>query len=205
MLKTLPPATRAILVANLIVYGVFLLCVYLGWSGGVDFMYRLALWPAQTSLFEPWQVITYGFRHNEFLHLLFNMFGLVMFGRVLETTWGTRNFLVYYFASLLAAAATQLLVTSITRVFVPTIGASGGVFGLLLGFAVLFPRQRLMVLPIPIPIPAWIFVTLYGLAELTMGVTNTQAGVAHFAHLGGMAGGAIAMAFWRGAQPTQRR
>jgi membrane associated rhomboid family serine protease len=205
MLKSLPPATRAILVANLIVFVVFHLCVYLGWSRGVEVMFRLALWPAQTELFAPWQVITYGFRHNEFLHLLFNMFGLVMFGRLLEAKWGTRNFLVYYFASLLAAAATQLLVTSITRVFVPTIGASGGVFGLLLGFAALFPRQRLIVLPIPIPIPAWIFVTLYGTLELVLGVTNTQAGVAHFAHLGGMVGGAIVMVFWQGPKPARRR
>jgi membrane associated rhomboid family serine protease len=205
MFKSLTPATRAILVANLIVYLVYVVCVVFELFGGLRFMIRLALFPPQSHWFEPWQVITYAFRHNGVLHLLFNMLGLVMFGRVLEAEWGTRNFLIYFFASVLAAAGTQLLWTSITGVVEPTIGASGGVFGLLLGFAALFPRRQLMVLPLPIPIRAWILVTLYGIVELVMGVTNTQAGVAHFAHLGGMVGGGIVMAFWRGPKPARRR
>src|SRR5579862_8901219 len=79
----------------------------------------------------------------------------------------------------------------------PVIGASGGVFGVLLAFAWYFPRQRLFVIPIPIPIPAWLFVTLYGGLELFLGVTGRQEGVAHFAHLGGMLGGALCILYWR--------
>ena len=77
------------------------------------------------------------------------------------------------------------------------IGASGGVFGILLAFAWYFPRQRLFVIPIPVPIPAWLFVTLYGVLELFLGVTGREQGVAHFAHLGGMLGGALAILYWR--------
>jgi membrane associated rhomboid family serine protease len=125
------------------------------------------------------------------------MFALYMFGGPLENYWGSRRFVVFYFASVLAAAATELLVLTSSGVVEPVIGASGGVFGLLLGFAWFFPRQRLIVLPIPIPIPAWLFVTLYGALELVLGVTGAQDSVAHFAHLGGMLGGAIVILLWR--------
>ena len=80
---------------------------------------------------------------------------------------------------------------------VTVLGASGGVFGLLLAFAWYFPKQRLMLLFPPIPMPAWLFVTLYGGIELVLGVTGAQPGVAHFAHLGGMLGGALAILYWR--------
>src|SRR5262249_58170152 len=96
------------------------------------------------------------------------------------------RFVMSYFASVLAAACTELLVLSQSRVSEPVIGASGGVFGLLLGFAWYFPRQRLMLLFPPIPMPAWLFVTLYGALELVLGVTGAQANVAHFAPLPGM-------------------
>ena len=96
---------------------------------------------------------------------------------------------MFYLASVLTAAATELLVLSQSKVVEPVIGASGGVFGLLLGFAWYFPRQRLMLLFPPIPMPAWLFVTLYGALELVLGVTGAQDSVAHFAHLGGMLGG----------------
>jgi membrane associated rhomboid family serine protease len=130
-----------------------------------------------------------------------------MFGRALEELWGPRRFLVYYFASVLAAAAAQLIVTAMTDSGYPTIGASGGVFGILLAFALNFPRQRIMLLFPPIPMPAWLFVTLYGMLELVLGVSNSQAGVAHFAHLGGMVGGALVFAYWRarGGRKVRRR
>jgi membrane associated rhomboid family serine protease len=198
----LPPATRAIIVACVVVY----LLQVLFPSEGLN---RLQLWPLATSFFAPWQVITYAFlhatRHPE--HLFFNMFALFMFGRALEELWGPRRFLVYYFASVLAAAAAQLIVTAMTDSGYPTIGASGGVFGILLAFALNFPRQRIMLLFPPIPMPAWLFVTLYGMLELVLGVSNSQAGVAHFAHLGGMVGGALVFAYWRarGGRKVRRR
>jgi membrane associated rhomboid family serine protease len=79
----------------------------------------------------------------------------------------------------------------------PTVGASGGIFGLLLGFAMMFPRRKIVPLIPPIPMPAWVFVTLYGALELYLGVTGTASGIAHFAHLGGMIGGWIMLRRWR--------
>jgi membrane associated rhomboid family serine protease len=158
-----------------------------------------ALWPPHTPLFEPWQLITYSFLHDprHVAHIFLNMFALFMFGRGLELYWGARRFVVYYLVCVLAAAVTQLLVEGASGGAEPVLGASGGVFGVLLAFAWYFPRQKLIVLPIPIPVPAWLFVTIYGLIELFSGLTRTQQGVAHFAHLGGMAGGALCILYWR--------
>jgi membrane associated rhomboid family serine protease len=191
MFPPIPPATRAILIANVIVY-------LLELAAPGPFIDLFALWPPGTQ-FHIWQVVTYAFLHepHNFLHILFNMFALYMFGGALENYWGRRRFVVFYFASVLAAAATELLVFSQSQTVEPVLGASGGVFGLLLGFAWFFPRQKLIVLPIPIPLPAWLFVTVYGALELVLGVTGAQDSVAHFAHLGGMLGGAIMILLWR--------
>jgi membrane associated rhomboid family serine protease len=190
MWNSLPPATRAIIAANVVA---FLLQQVIGAT-----MVRLfALWPVSVPLFEPWQLVTYAFLHGSIPHIFFNMFALFMFGRALEYFWGSRRFIVFYFACVISAAATQLLMSHLSGSMEPTIGASGGVFGLLLAFAMYFPRQRITLLFPPIPMPAWLFVTLYGALELVLGVTNTQAGVAHFAHLGGMLGGAIVILYWR--------
>ncbi len=110
---------------------------------------------------------------------------------------------MFYFACVIAAALTQLTTAALAGSQEPTLGASGGVFGLLLAFAMYFPRQRIVLLFPPIPMPAWLFVVLYGALELVLGVTNTQAGVAHFAHLGGMLGGALVILYWR-ARRTPR-
>ena len=197
MLKLLPPATRAIIVATVAVF--LLQQLFPGPA-----IYKLALWPVQTPLFAPYQLITYAFVHGGFMHIFFNMFALFMFGRALEEVWGSRRFLVYYFASVLAAGITQLIVTTLTDTAYRTEGASGGVFGVLLAFAMFFPRQRIMLLFPPIPMPAWVFVTLYGIAELVMGVLGTQEGVAHFAHLGGMLGGALVIGYWRATGKLRR-
>jgi len=156
---------------------------------------NLALWPFNTN-FMPWQVFTYAFLHGNLMHLAFNMYGLWLFGTEMESLMGRRTFLYLYFASILSAAAMQLLVTSLTGGIYPTIGASGGVFGLLLAYGVSFPNRKLMLLFPPIPMPAWVFVTLYAVIELTLGVTGAQEGVAHFAHLGGMIGGYMVMRNW---------
>ena len=86
----------------------------------------------------------------------------------------------------------------------PTVGASGGVFGILLAYGMAFPMRKLFVIPIPVPLPAWLFVTLYGMLELYLGITQTAQGVAHFAHLGGMATGFVLIRYWR-AQALKRR
>src|SRR5207249_8437563 len=102
---------------------------------------------------------------------------LFMFGRALELYWGGRRLLMFYLVCVLAAALTQLAVQGASGEQEEVIGASGGVFGVLLAFAWYFPRQRLFVIPIPIPVPAWLFVTVYALAELLYGVTGRQQGI----------------------------
>lgn len=118
------------------------------------------------------------------------------FGSPLEQVLGRGRFLLYYFACVVTAAITQLVVLRLTNTFAPTVGASGGVFGLLLGYAMFFPHRRIMLLFPPIPMPARVFAALYALVELTLGVFASQTGVAHFAHLGGMAGGWLLLRRW---------
>jgi membrane associated rhomboid family serine protease len=195
MFPTLPPITRAIIIANVAVF-------LLEWLMTDRIITLFALWPIGP-LFHPWQVVTYAFLHDprNLMHIVFNMFALYMFGGALETYWrehrATSFYVAFYFASVLAAAATELLVLSRSSDVEPVIGASGGVFGVLLGFAWFFPRNKLLVLPIPVPISAWLLVTIYGAIELWLGVTGNQDSVAHFAHLGGMLGGAIMILLWR--------
>ncbi|MGA8005935.1 MAG: rhomboid family intramembrane serine protease [Burkholderiales bacterium] len=173
----------------------------------------LGLWPLGTASvyggmpgFQPWQVITYGFLHGSVMHIFLNMFALYMFGGQLERLFGPKRYLNLYLASIIAAAFSQLAYAAFTGGSpYPTIGASGGVFGLLLAFAMYFPRQTIVLLIPPIPMPAWLFVTLYGAVELFFGVTQMQEGVAHFAHLGGMLGAWLLIQYWRGRPPFGRR
>ena len=190
---SMPPATQALILSCVV--------VFLLQSLGVDGLAFFALWPVGSGGFMPWQVITYAFLHGGISHLVFNMFGLWMFGSELERVWGSRRFPVFFFASVLGAAAMQLAVAAWSGSMVPTIGASGGLFGLLLGFAMLFPNRRIVPLIPPIPMPAWLFVLLYGLVELALGVTGSMNGVAHFAHLGGIVGGWLTIRCWRGQPP----
>jgi len=157
---------------------------------------RFALYPLGAG-FGVWQLFSYAFLHASFAHILFNMLALYMFGSALEHYLGAKRFTWFYFICVLTAAMSQLAVTFIQGSDEPTIGASGGVFGLLLGFAMFFPRERIVLLFPPIPMPAWLFVTGYGIIELLLGATSTQSGVAHFAHLGGMLGGYLTILWWR--------
>jgi membrane associated rhomboid family serine protease len=122
---------------------------------------------------------------------------LVSFGRELEAWWGSKAFLRFWIASVLSAALVQLSVTAATGSTQATVGASGGLFGLLLGFAMMFPKRRILLLIPPIPMPAWLFVLLFGALELYLGVSGTASGIAHFAHLGGMLGGFWMLQRWR--------
>jgi membrane associated rhomboid family serine protease len=186
----LPPVTQGIIIANTLV---FLLELVLGNSGLIS---AFALWPVGPQFF-PWQILTYAFLHGSVTHLLFNMFAVYMFGADMERVWGGKRYLTYYLACAVSAALTQLLVSSATGAYYPTLGASGAVFGLLLAFAHSFPHRRIMLLIPPVALPARLFVVLYGALELVLGVTGTQAGVAHFAHLGGLAGGFLLLRYWK--------
>ncbi|HPO19035.1 MAG TPA: rhomboid family intramembrane serine protease [Rubrivivax sp.] len=159
-----------------------------------------ALWPLQSGMFLPWQVVSYGFLHGSLTHLAFNMLGLWMFGSELERLWGRTRYGWFLLASLLAAAATQLLVTWLSGSNVPTVGASGALYGLLLAFGMLFPNRTIMLLIPPIPMKARTFVIVFGTIELVLGMAG-RSGVAHFAHLGGMLGGWLMIRYWRGQPP----
>jgi membrane associated rhomboid family serine protease len=177
------PAVQFILICNVAVFGI-------EQFGADNLAAELALWPIGT-YFAPWQVFTYAFAHGGFTHIAFNMLGLVMFGSDVERVWGSQRFMLYYLVAILSAAACQLAFSALTGSPAPMVGASGGVFGLLLAFALLFPERKIFLIFLPIPLPARVFAGLYALVELVMGVTGTQAGVAHFAHLGGMLGGYV--------------
>ena len=197
MFQQLAPVTRILIIANVVVYGLQSLL-------GSSMLLNFALWPFGSDLFvdapafQVWQLVTYGFMHGNLAHIFFNMFALYMFGSEIERLLGASRYIVYYFVCVIGAAVAQLLVMQwMGGDPYPTVGASGGVFGLLLAFGMAYPYRKLMLLFPPIPMPAWLFVTLYGILELVLGVTGTQQGVAHFAHLGGMAAGFVLLQFWR--------
>ena len=185
----MPPVTLALLVGNLVVF-------LLQLAGGLPLFEWFALWPPALSgprsgpSFELWQLLTYSFLHGSALHLMFNMLALYTFGRDLERLFGSSWYLQYYLVSVMAAALSHVVVTAwMGAPPFPTVGASGGVYGLLLAYGVYFPHRTLILLFPPIPLPARVFVVLFAALELYFGVTGTVSGVAHFAHLGGMLGG----------------
>jgi membrane associated rhomboid family serine protease len=206
-LRTSTPVTFGVIVACVLTF------VLQNTMGDAAF-YGLMLWPSGSCLtgigegsvgFEPWQLVTYGFLHGGEAHLFFNMFALWMFGAQLERTWGSQRFARYYLVCVLGAGLVQLVVVNYSveqcNEFYPTVGASGGVFGLLLAYGMLFPNHRIMLIFPPIPMKARTFVIGYGLLELILGVTRTQEGVAHFAHLGGMLFGFLLLQYWRRRWP----
>ena len=161
-------------------------------------MINFALWPAthSQSPFMPWQLLTYGFLHGNLTHIAFNMFGLWMFGQDLERLWGPKRFLNYYLVCVVGAGVIQLLVAGFQGGLYPTVGASGGLFGLLLAYGLTFPNRIVVPLFPPIPMRAITFVIVFGLLELYLGVSGNAPGIANFAHLGGMLVGFLMLRFW---------
>ena len=207
----IPPVVQALLIVN---GAMFLLEL----SSGGQLINTLALWPVGLSAtplsamtqpqFEPWQLVTYSFLHGGIMHLLLNMYALWLFGSRMENEWGSKAFALYYFVCVIGAGLVQLFVATQSAGqggIYPTIGASGGVFGLLLAFGLTFPNERLMLIFPPIILQAKWFVLIYGAIELWAGVTGTQAGVAHFAHLGGMLFGFLLLLYWRHHPPAAYR
>lgn len=205
-------------------------------SLGLDLNRILGLYYFQSDFFKPYQIVTHMFMHGGLFHLFFNMFALFMFGRVLESVWGSKRFFIYYFFTGLGAAALHTLVNFIEvqsllakltpeqieivknqgpelwasgrnyldesmaaynrALNIPTVGASGAVFGVLLAFGMLFPNTQLMLIFPPIPMKAKYFVIIYGALELYLGFANHGGNIAHFAHLGGMLFGFILIKYW---------
>ncbi len=208
-----PPVIKNLLILN----GLFFLAQMVP-TTEVLLVKWLALWPLGTPdfargpgglqaipSFYPWQLVSYAFLHGGLGHLFFNMFALWMFGVQIENAWGSRRFGVFYLVCVVGAALVQLVVATMAAAggdLYPTLGASGGVFGILLAFGMMFPNQPIYIYFL-FPIKAKWLVIGYGLLELYAGITGTQAGVAHFAHLGGMLFGFLLIQYWRGKLPLQ--
>ena len=229
--NAIPPVVKNLIIINVIM----LLATYVLNMRGIDLTNLFGLHYFKSPEFRPYQLVTHMFMHGGIMHLVFNMFALWMFGRVLENIWGPKRFFIFYFVTGLGAAvfysfvnfiefqyiaskmtpqAVQDIVAHGSEILsqgqnyvgqagklnsilnIPTVGASGAVFGILLGFGMLFPNTELMLLFPPIPIKAKYFVAGYGAIELFSGLTNSGGNIAHFAHLGGMLFGFIMIKYW---------
>ncbi|MGC8653065.1 MAG: rhomboid family intramembrane serine protease [Candidatus Kryptoniota bacterium] len=194
-----PKGMKALLIANV---SVFLLQLFLQLGVRVGNLYlydvffkHFALFPLGDG-FYIWQLVTYMFLHGGFFHILFNMLALWFFGVELESVWGTRRFVTYYFLCGIGGGLTNLFVTPLFTTPGPTIGASGAIYGVLLAFGMLFPDAPVF-LYFLFPIKAKYFVAIFIAIELFYGVTGTESGVAHFAHLGGAFVGLIYLLYSR--------
>ncbi|MGC2409654.1 MAG: rhomboid family intramembrane serine protease [Methyloceanibacter sp.] len=202
------PITRALIVINIAIFALqavydnVLVSIFALWPLGRFYVRDLHAVVG----FQPWQLVSYAFLHANLAHIGLNMLALYMFGRDVERTLGAKHYLLLYFAAVVSAAFVQLAATTATTHtgIYPTIGASGGIFGVLLAFGVLYPRRIVMLLFPPIPMPAWFLVVVFGVVELANGVLGTEAGVAHFAPLGGMLGAYLELRYWRRRVTAQR-
>ncbi|MEQ9264994.1 MAG: rhomboid family intramembrane serine protease [Balneolaceae bacterium] len=195
-----PPAIKYLLIANGIIFLITKSIFTDQWTsiGGI-LAQNFALWSIESGHFMPWQLVTYMFLHGNVGHIFFNLFALWIFGQAIENLWGTRRFMVYYLLTGIGAALIHMLVSNY---FDYTIGASGAVFGILLAFGMMFPDRYIILLFPPIPIKAKYFVGIYGVMELLSGLSRTDSGVAHFAHLGGLLVGFILIKVWKIKKPA---
>lgn len=152
----------------------------LGWHGFL--ISNFALIPQDFVHGRVWTLFTYMFLHGGFSHILFNMLALWMFGSMLERVWGSREFLKYYLLTGLGGGLCYALFNMNSPV--PTVGASGAIYGLLLAYAVLFPENVIYIWFV-IPVKAKYFAIIFGVIEF-LASFNPESGVAHLAHLGGM-------------------
>ncbi|SHF06945.1 Membrane associated serine protease, rhomboid family [Bacteroides luti] len=210
----MPPVTKNLIIINVL----FFLGGVVATRYGIDLSTYLGLHFFMADDFNPAQLISYMFMHGGFTHLFFNMFAVWMFGRILEQIWGPKKFLFYYIACGIGAGLIQELVQYIQYAvqlsaydkvdlgegmaqylnLMNTVGASGAVYAILLAFGMLFPNEKMFIIPIPFPIKAKYFVAGYAIIELMQGVANNPTdNVAHFAHLGGMIFGFILIMYWK--------
>ena len=210
-LASLPPVTKNLIIINVI--------VFLATLVNEDFMIgTFALFYPTSQFFHWWQVVTHMFMHGGFWHIFFNMYTLLIFGSVVERYIGPKKFLLFYFVCGLGAVALHFGVeywqmqsymegaalgnaTALQRIeaikFTPTVGASGAIYGVLMGYAMIFPESKMTLLFPPVTLSAKWMVVVFAVIELFTGVTGLSAGIAHFAHLGGMLVGFLLMFWWR--------
>ena len=198
---SLPPFTRWVKRLILVYAGIYLLMALAEVTAPLAHDWvsvYLGLIPKLVMRGMIWQLITYSFLHFQLLHLLFNALSLWMFGSQLESDWGSRRFLEFYFFCTVAAALTTVAM-SYTHILglspaTTTIGASGGIYGLLVAFGVLYGESEIMMFPLPFRIKAKYFV--WGIVFLTLvGAIQESGGVANFAHLGGLLFGYLYLRF----------
>ena len=210
-LSSIPTATKNIIVINVLVM------IMTSLNG--DLMYqKFALFYPTSPFFRWWQPVTHMFMHGGFWHLFFNMYTLYFFGRVLEERWGAKKFLIFYFVTGLGAALIHTGVEWIQMQhwmgqvaegsmvaqakihalkMTPTVGASGAIYGVLMGFAMLYPDAILSLIFPPVSMKAKWFVLIFGGIELLTGITGVGGGIAHFAHLGGLIFGYLLIMYWK--------
>jgi membrane associated rhomboid family serine protease len=186
-----PPIVKNLIIINVLVFiATSLLDRYM-------LTLRLAMWPVASPLFQPYQIVTHMFTHGGFSHILFNMFSLWMFGKILENLWGGKRFLLFYLISGIGAAVAHLAVQYLMGGNGPAVGASGAVMGILVAFGYLFPNTELFILFIPFPVKAKWVVIGYIAIDLFSGVARFSGdNIAHFAHLGGALTGFILVLIW---------
>lgn len=216
----IPTITKNLLIINVLMF--LALVVFEGW--GIDLNDVLGLHFFLAPDFHLYQLVTYMFMHANFTHILFNMFTLWMFGCVLESVWGPKKYLLYYIACGIGAGIVQMLaqfgefyalassqlpgfgigdVMEVARNSATvlnmwtTVGASGAIYGVLLGFAMLFPEERMFIFPLPVPIKAKWMVCIFIAIDLFSALGTSGSNVAHFAHLGGALFGYIMIRYWR--------
>ncbi len=210
-MSRVPVAVKNIIIINILV----MIMTYLNETLMVE---KFALFYPTSPFFHWWQPVTHMFMHSGFWHILFNMYTLYIFGSTLERVWGPKKFLIFYFVTGIGAAAihtgvewiqmqnwitqaaegSQSALVSIHQLkMTPTLGASGAIYGVLMGYALLYPDSMLVLFFPPIPIKAKWMVLIFAAIELVTGVTGTGGGIAHFAHLGGLIFGFILIRFWK--------
>ncbi len=171
---------------------------------------NLSLFYFTSPFFKPFQLISYMFMHGGMGHLFFNMLSLYIFGSVLENVWGSKKFFIYYMVTGIGAGFFHELVMYLQIILadnpdmmeialgrIPTVGASGAVYGILLAYGMLFPNNTMSLLFPPVTLKAKWMVLIFGVTELLLGISGAQSGVAHFAHLGGMIFGLVLILIWR--------
>ena len=178
-------------VLNLIIINVIVFVAQLVFDSSFELTNILALYPYNSGFFKPYQLVTHMFAHGGFLHILFNMYALWIFGSVLERMWGPKKFLIFYLVCGLAAGLTQMFFVTNA----PAIGASGAIMGLLAGFAYTFPNTEFFIIPFPFPVKAKYMAAIFAAFDLFGGFAGGD-DVAHFAHLGGLVMGLILVIIW---------
>ncbi len=212
MFNRIPPVVKNLIIINAIMFAATYII-------GSNYMYeKLALFFFESPLFKPYQLITHMFMHGDIWHILFNMYSLFIFGCVLEHVWGGKKFLLFYLVTGIGAALIHSGVMyleaislqnaleagniaaniKLTQLYtIPSVGASGAIYGLLLAYGMLFPNNVMQLIFPPVALKAKYFVLIFGALELLLGITNSGGSIAHFAHLGGMIFGYFLIMYWK--------